>query len=74
MDEITFAVSRDEASGSLTASWEAPNGLGGITTQRKGLDGLQAQMVDAVACHFDEGEIPRRIRLHSVDGPILVPV
>jgi hypothetical protein len=74
MDEITFDVSRDEESRWLIASWDAPNGLGGITTQGKDLGDLRTQIIDAVACHFDEGGIPRRIRLHFVNDPILVPV
>ena len=73
MDEITFEVSRDEESGCLIASWDAPDGSGGITTQGEDLSDLQAQIVDAVAVHFDEGEIPRRIRLHFISDPILVP-
>jgi hypothetical protein len=72
MDEITFDVSRDEESGLLTASWDAPNGSGGITTQGKDLRDLQAQIMDAVATHFEEGEAPRRIRLHFTSDAILV--
>ena len=62
MDEITFEVSRDEESGWLIASWDAPNGSGGITTQGQDLRDLQAQVVDAVAAHFDDDESPQRIR------------
>jgi hypothetical protein len=72
MDEITFDVSRDEESGWLTASWDGPNGSGGITTQGKDLRDLQTQVIDAVATHFDEGKTPRRIRLHFISDPILV--
>ena len=74
MDEITFEVSRDEESGWLIACWDAPEGSGGITTQGKDLRDLQAQIVDAVATHFEEHDTPRRIRLHFVSDPILVPV
>ena len=73
MDEITFNVSRDPESGWLTASWDAPDGSGGITTQGEDLRELQTQIVDAVTCHFEESEIPRRLRLHFVNDPILVP-
>jgi len=72
MDELTFEVTYDEESGRLTASWDAPGGSGGITTQGEDLRDLQEQIVDAVATHFDEHEIPRRIRLHFVTDPILV--
>lgn len=74
MGEITFSVSRDEESGWLIASWDAPNGAGGITTQGKDLRELQAQIVDAVATHFEANEIPQRIRLHFMSDPILVPM
>ncbi len=73
MDEITFHVGHDEESGWLIASWDAPDGSGGITTQDEDLRDLQTQVVDAVACHYDGGEIPHRIRLHFVNDPILVP-
>ena len=72
MEEITFQVERDEESGWLVASWDAPGG-GGITTQGKDLRELQEQITDAVACHFDGEETPRRIRLHFISDPILVP-
>ncbi len=74
MDEITFQVSRDEESGRLIACWDAPDGSGGISTQGEDLRDLQAQVVDAVATHFDEGKTPQRIRLHFICDPILVPV
>jgi predicted RNase H-like HicB family nuclease len=70
MDEITFQVQRDEDSGWLVASWDAPEG-GGITTQGKDLRELQEQITDAVACHF-ERDAPRRIRLHFISDPILL--
>ena len=74
MDEITFEVSRDEESGWLVASWDSPDGSGGITTQGEDLRDLQAQIVDAVATHFGEDETPHRIRIHFISDPILVPV
>ena len=72
MDEITLRVERDEESGWLVASWDAPNGAGGITTQGQDLRDLQQQVTEAVAAHFDEGTVPSRIRLHFVSDPILV--
>ncbi len=71
MEEITFQVERDEESGWLVASWDAPGG-GGITTQGKDLGELQEQINDAVACHFDGEEAPRRIRLHFISDPIIL--
>ncbi len=71
MEEITFQVTLDDATGWLTASWDDPSGLGGITTQGKDLQDLQHQMTDAVSIHFDEGSAPRRIRVHFIQDPIL---
>jgi predicted RNase H-like HicB family nuclease len=61
MEEITLQVRRDEESGWLVASWDEPDGSGGITTQGEDLRDLQQQITEAVAIHFDEGEGPRRI-------------
>jgi hypothetical protein len=72
MDEITFQVQRDEDSGWLVASWDDPTGTGGITTQAQDLRDLQEHITDAVSVHFDEGEAPRRIRMHFVSDPILL--
>jgi len=72
MEEITLQVQRDEQSGRLVAWWDDPEGLGGITTQGEDLRDLQEQITDAVAVHFDDGAVPRRIRIHFVSDPILV--
>ena len=72
MDEITFQVARDEESGWLVASWDSPGDTGGITTQGEDLRDLQQQLAEEVAVHFDDGQAPRRIRLHFVSDPILV--
>ena len=71
MEEITLRVERDEESGWLVASWDSTEG-GGITTQGRDLRELQDQVQDAVRCHFDPGEAPRRIRLHFVSDPVLI--
>ena len=63
MDEILFQVESSE--GVLVASWDAAEG-GGITTQGKDLRDLQEQVTDAVRCHFDADEVPRRTRIHFV--------
>ncbi len=72
MDEITFQISRDEESGWLVASWDAPGNTGGITTQGEDLRDLQQQLTEAVAVHFDDGQSPRRIRLHFDNDPMLI--
>lgn len=71
MDEITFQVSRCEDSGWLVASWDAPDGQGGITTQAKDLSELQQQVVEATQCHFEPNQTPRQIRLHFVTDAVL---
>ena len=73
MNEITLTVERDEESGWLTASWDAPEG-GGLTTQGRDLNELQVNAAEAVRCHFDEGKAPRRVRLHFVQDPELAVV
>ena len=56
--EITFEVERDEESGWLTASWDAPRRKGGITTQGKDLRELEQNVREAVSCHFENGKLP----------------
>ena len=70
MEEIVFQIERDD-SGVLVAVWDAPGG-GGITTQGRDLSELQEQVKDAVRCHFDDGEIPARIRFRFIADPVLV--
>ena len=71
MDEIVFTVEPCEETGVLVASWDAPANRGGITTQGKDLRELQEQVADAVRCHFDSDELPRKIRFHFVADPVL---
>ena len=72
MDEISFQVQRDDDSGWLVASWDSPNGSGGISTQGRDLRELQEQIMEAVGVHFDAGDTPQRIRLHFINDPILI--
>jgi predicted RNase H-like HicB family nuclease len=53
--EITFEVGRDEESGWLTASWDAPQGQGGFSTQGKDFRELEQNVSEAVRCHFEDG-------------------
>ena len=71
MKDITLRVERDEETGWLVASWDAPNGGGGITTQGKDLGELQANVREAVRCHFGKSKTPRAVRLHFVSDPVL---
>jgi predicted RNase H-like HicB family nuclease len=71
VDEIIFTVERDEGTGWLTASWDAPNQTGGITTQGKDLADLEKNLREAVECHFEGGKLPRQIRLRFVNDAVL---
>lgn len=71
MQDITLNIERCEESGWRVASWDAPDGSGGIATQGRDLSELQEQVRDAVQCHFEGGQAPRRIRLHFVNDPVL---
>jgi len=67
--EITLIVERDEDSGFYVASWDAPTGKGGITTQGRDLRELEENVREAVACHFEDGQAPQSFRLHFVEDP-----
>lgn len=71
MKEIVLKVERDDESGWLVASWDAPDNGGGITTQGKDLSELQANVREAVRCHFGKGKTPRTIRLHFLHDPVV---
>jgi hypothetical protein len=71
MSKITLQVERDETSGWYVASWDAPGGKGGITTQGRELQDLQANVREAVRCHFGQKQMPREIHLHFVADPVL---
>lgn len=74
VSEITLNVERDGESGWLVASWDAPGGGGGITTQGEDMSDLQQQVNEAVSAYFEEGAAPARIRFYFVSDPILVRV
>ena len=59
MEEIVLEVQADEDSGWLIASWDAPDGAGGINTQAENLRDLEREVSEAVACHFEESVRPR---------------
>jgi predicted RNase H-like HicB family nuclease len=71
MSRITLQVERDEASGWYVASWDAPDGKGGITTQGRDLRELQTNVQEAVRCHFERETMPRQIQLHFATDPVL---
>ena len=64
---IEFQVAQD--GDFLSASWNAPFGGGGITTEAKSLSELVQAIREAVLCHFDDGEVPTKAALHFVTNP-----
>lgn len=71
VDEIVMVVESCPESGQLVAFWDDPSGNGGITTQAADLRELQAQVDDAVRCHFESSSMPKTVRYHFVSDPVL---
>jgi hypothetical protein len=66
MNEIIFLV-EEAPEGGYTA-----RALGqSIFTEADDLESLNAQVRDAVLCHFDEGQSPHVIRLHFVREEVI---
>ncbi|MCX5768959.1 MAG: 2-oxoisovalerate dehydrogenase [Candidatus Hydrogenedentes bacterium] len=66
MKEIIFIV-EEAPEGGFTA-----RALGeAIFTEADSLDALQAQVRDAVLCHFEEEQRPKTIRLHFVHDEVI---
>jgi len=61
VSEILFVV-REGDDGGLIAEAVGHS----IVTEADDLDALRTMVRDAVACHFEEGQRPRAIRLHYV--------
>ncbi len=58
MEDVTFIAVPDEECG-----YRARAVGHSIFTQAATLNELQAAVLDAVRCHFDEGDMPRRVLL-----------
>ena len=71
VDEITISISTCEETGVLVASWDDPGGSGGLATQADQFSDLERNIREAVAVHFEPGELPKHLRLHFVDDPVL---
>jgi len=66
MSEVMFVVEEAPEGGYVA------RGIGAaIVTEADDLDGLRAQVRDAVRCHFDEGQVPALIRLHFTHDEII---
>lgn len=64
--ELLFVAERDPDGGYVATAVGA-----GIVTQGDSLAELRAMVLDAVRCHFDEGERPATVRLHLVQDEVL---
>ena len=66
MNEIIFLV-EDAAEGGYTA-----RALGeSIFAEADDLQALPEQVRDAVQCHFDQGQVPKVVRLHFVREEVI---
>ena len=66
MTEVIFVV-EEAAEGGYTA-----RALGAsIFTEADTIPELHAQVRDAVRCHFEEGQVPKVIRLHFVRDEVI---
>jgi hypothetical protein len=68
MTEVVFLV-EEAPEGGFTAQAVGES----IFTEADSLDELRANVRSAVECHFDEGQVPKMIRLHIVRDEILAP-
>lgn len=66
MNEIIFLV-EDAPEGGFAARALGHSIFTAADTEQE----LHAMMKDAVACHFDEGEAPKLIRLHYVREEVI---
>lgn len=66
MSEPVFVVEEAPEGGYVATAVGAA-----IVTEADDLNGLRAQVRDAVRCHFDEGQTPAVIRLHYVRDEVI---
>ena len=66
MNEVIFLV-EEAPEGGYTARALGPS----IFTEADSLPELQAQVRDAVRCHFGDGKAPKVIRLHFVREEVI---
>jgi hypothetical protein len=66
MKEIIFVVEQAPEGGLTARALDAS-----IFTQAESVQELHARVRDAVRCHFDEGDVPKVIRLHFVRDEVI---
>ncbi len=64
--EIIFIVQE-----SLDGGYEARALSDSIFTEAENLEELKKNIKEAVACHFEEGEMPKIIRLHYIKEEVI---
>jgi len=64
--EIIFIIEE-----SLDGGYEAHALGNSIFTEAENLDDLKINIKEAVACHFEEGEMPKIIRLHYIKEEVI---
>jgi hypothetical protein len=64
--EITFLVEEAPEGG-----WQARAIGHAIFTESDTFEGLKVMVQDAVQCHFEPGQAPRLIRLHTVKDEVI---
>jgi hypothetical protein len=66
MNEILFLVEQAPEGGYIARA------LGeSIFAEADDIEGLHRQVRDAVRCHFEEGQVPRLIRLHFTHEEVI---
>ncbi len=65
-NEIIFIIEE-----SLDGGYEAHALGASIFTEAETVDDLKKNIKEAVACHFDENEIPKIIRLHYIKEEVI---
>jgi hypothetical protein len=61
MNELIFLVQESDEGGFIAKALSES-----IITQAESIEELKTFIKDAVKCHFDEGKLPKMIRLHFV--------
>ena len=64
--EVVFVV-EDDPDGGFVASAVGQS----IVTQAETMDALRSAVREAVACHFDQAQRPKAIRLHHVCDEVI---
>lgn len=66
MNEILFLVEAAPEGGYTARAFDAD-----IFTEADDLQSLHASVRDAVRCHFEDGEVPKMIRLHFTHEEVI---